>query len=159
MLLFIACQYLYVSFLSSMQHATFKLMNVCMCFGFQEIDELCDEWVPEPLIPTITDEMKSEPPVLERWKYSLFFSFEKRSICILVRQVSILHICLIMPFTTVRFYSRLSDRNQPKNIGTNSNAMPLTLEATQRISFSYGLVILTGPKNYVRTSTRVFEEL
>ncbi|XP_009801763.1 long chain base biosynthesis protein 1-like [Nicotiana sylvestris] len=31
----------------------------------KEIDELCDEWVPEPLIPTITDEMKSEPPVLE----------------------------------------------------------------------------------------------
>ncbi|WMV54220.1 hypothetical protein MTR67_047605 [Solanum verrucosum] len=31
----------------------------------KEIDELCEEWVPEPLIPTITDEMKSEPPVLE----------------------------------------------------------------------------------------------
>nr|GMC58664.1 long chain base biosynthesis protein 1-like [Ipomoea batatas] len=31
----------------------------------KEIDELCDEWVPEPLIPTITDEMKHEPQVLE----------------------------------------------------------------------------------------------
>ncbi|KAL3510133.1 hypothetical protein ACH5RR_029534 [Cinchona calisaya] len=31
----------------------------------KEIDELCDEWVPEPLIPQITDEMKYEPPVLE----------------------------------------------------------------------------------------------
>jgi serine palmitoyltransferase len=32
----------------------------------QEIDELCDEWVPEPLIPPITEDMKHEPPVLER---------------------------------------------------------------------------------------------
>ncbi|KAG8368638.1 hypothetical protein BUALT_Bualt15G0066400 [Buddleja alternifolia] len=31
----------------------------------KEIDELCDEWVPEPLIPAITEEMKYEPPVLE----------------------------------------------------------------------------------------------
>ncbi|CAB80314.1 serine C-palmitoyltransferase like protein [Arabidopsis thaliana] len=31
----------------------------------QEIDELCDEWVPEPLIPPITEDMKHEPPVLE----------------------------------------------------------------------------------------------
>ncbi|XAR60213.1 Serine C-palmitoyltransferase [Bertholletia excelsa] len=31
----------------------------------KEIDELCDEWVPESLIPPITEEMKSEPPVLE----------------------------------------------------------------------------------------------
>ncbi|KAL8459643.1 hypothetical protein ACS0TY_036945 [Phlomoides rotata] len=31
----------------------------------KEIDELCDEWVPEPLIPSITEEMKYEPPVLE----------------------------------------------------------------------------------------------
>ncbi|PPS16529.1 hypothetical protein GOBAR_AA04057 [Gossypium barbadense] len=31
-----------------------------------EIDELCDEWVPESLIPPITQEMLSEPPVLER---------------------------------------------------------------------------------------------
>ncbi|KGN62485.1 long chain base biosynthesis protein 1 [Cucumis sativus] len=31
----------------------------------KEIDELCDEWVPEPLIPSITEEMESEPPVLE----------------------------------------------------------------------------------------------
>ncbi|OMO76066.1 Aminotransferase, class I/classII [Corchorus capsularis] len=31
----------------------------------KEIDELCDEWVPESLIPPITDEMKTEPPVLE----------------------------------------------------------------------------------------------
>ncbi|KAK9014423.1 hypothetical protein V6N11_005581 [Hibiscus sabdariffa] len=28
--------------------------------------ELCDEWVPESLIPPITEEMQSEPPVLER---------------------------------------------------------------------------------------------
>ncbi|XP_009602788.1 long chain base biosynthesis protein 1 [Nicotiana tabacum] len=31
----------------------------------KEIDELCEEWAPEPLIPSITDEMKHEPPVLE----------------------------------------------------------------------------------------------
>ncbi|MCD9640666.1 serine palmitoyltransferase component [Datura stramonium] len=31
----------------------------------KEIDELCEEWAPEPLIPSITDEMKREPPVLE----------------------------------------------------------------------------------------------
>ncbi|KAB2060221.1 hypothetical protein E1A91_A10G002400v1 [Gossypium mustelinum] len=31
----------------------------------KEIDELCDEWVPESLIPPITQEMLSEPPVLE----------------------------------------------------------------------------------------------
>ncbi|CAL5346683.1 unnamed protein product [Camellia sinensis] len=30
-----------------------------------EIDELCDEWVPESLIPPITEEMRYEPPVLE----------------------------------------------------------------------------------------------
>ncbi|KAL3839808.1 hypothetical protein ACJIZ3_024399 [Penstemon smallii] len=31
----------------------------------KEIDELCDEWVPESLIPSIADEMNYEPPVLE----------------------------------------------------------------------------------------------
>ncbi|XP_042004666.1 long chain base biosynthesis protein 1-like isoform X2 [Salvia splendens] len=31
----------------------------------KEVDELCDEWVPEPLIPSISEEMKYEPPVLE----------------------------------------------------------------------------------------------
>ncbi|KAK0598849.1 hypothetical protein LWI29_038561 [Acer saccharum] len=31
----------------------------------KEIDELCDDWVPESLIPQITEEMKYEPPVLE----------------------------------------------------------------------------------------------
>ncbi|KAM7280011.1 hypothetical protein ACFE04_007145 [Oxalis oulophora] len=31
----------------------------------KEIDELCEEWVPEPLIPSITNQMLSEPPVLE----------------------------------------------------------------------------------------------
>ncbi|XP_010531052.1 PREDICTED: long chain base biosynthesis protein 1 [Tarenaya hassleriana] len=31
----------------------------------QEIDELCEDWVPEPLIPTITEDMKHEQPVLE----------------------------------------------------------------------------------------------
>ncbi|GFP86779.1 long chain base biosynthesis protein 1 [Phtheirospermum japonicum] len=31
----------------------------------KEVDELCDEWVPEPLIPSITEEMKYEPPILE----------------------------------------------------------------------------------------------
>lgn len=31
----------------------------------KEIDELCGEWVPEPLIPPLTEEMQSEPPVLE----------------------------------------------------------------------------------------------
>ncbi|XWS11629.1 hypothetical protein CRYUN_Cryun37aG0015000 [Craigia yunnanensis] len=31
----------------------------------KEIDELCDEWVPESLIPPIIEEMQSEPPVLE----------------------------------------------------------------------------------------------
>ncbi|XP_044510498.1 long chain base biosynthesis protein 1-like isoform X2 [Mangifera indica] len=30
-----------------------------------EIDELCDEWVPESLIPPITEEMRYESPVLE----------------------------------------------------------------------------------------------
>lgn len=32
----------------------------------KEIDELCDEWVPESLIPPIIEEMQCEPPVLER---------------------------------------------------------------------------------------------
>lgn len=37
------------------------------CFwSLQEIDDLCDEWVPEPLIPPIAKDMLSEPPVLER---------------------------------------------------------------------------------------------
>ncbi|OAY35204.1 long chain base biosynthesis protein 1 [Manihot esculenta] len=31
----------------------------------KEIDELCEEWVPEPLIPPITEEMRYEPPVFE----------------------------------------------------------------------------------------------
>ncbi|XP_028773119.1 long chain base biosynthesis protein 1-like [Neltuma alba] len=31
----------------------------------KEIDELCDEWVPEPLIPHVSKEMQYEPPVLE----------------------------------------------------------------------------------------------
>lgn len=39
----------------------------CSSVYTQEIDELCDEWVPEPLIPPITEDMKHEPPVLERW--------------------------------------------------------------------------------------------
>ncbi|CAH1432824.1 unnamed protein product [Lactuca virosa] len=30
----------------------------------KEIDELCDEWVPESLIPPVTDEMKREVPIL-----------------------------------------------------------------------------------------------
>ncbi|KAK7852675.1 long chain base biosynthesis protein 1 [Quercus suber] len=33
--------------------------------AFNKEDELCDEWVPESLIPPITEEMQSEPPVLE----------------------------------------------------------------------------------------------
>ncbi|KAJ4715074.1 long chain base biosynthesis protein 1-like [Melia azedarach] len=31
----------------------------------KEIDELCDDWVPDSLIPPITEEMQYEPPVLE----------------------------------------------------------------------------------------------
>ncbi|XP_073009466.1 long chain base biosynthesis protein 1b [Typha latifolia] len=31
----------------------------------KEIDELCEEWVPEPLCPPITEEMQAEPPTLE----------------------------------------------------------------------------------------------
>ncbi|KAK4274669.1 hypothetical protein QN277_017859 [Acacia crassicarpa] len=31
----------------------------------KEIDELCDEWVPEPLIPHLSEDMLYEPPVLE----------------------------------------------------------------------------------------------
>ncbi|KAL9225763.1 hypothetical protein vseg_001651 [Gypsophila vaccaria] len=31
----------------------------------KEIDELCDEWTPEPLIPLLTEEMQREPPKLE----------------------------------------------------------------------------------------------
>ncbi|POO03437.1 Glycine dehydrogenase (decarboxylating) [Trema orientale] len=31
----------------------------------EEIDELCERWDPEPLIPPITEEMRLEPPVLE----------------------------------------------------------------------------------------------
>ncbi|XP_055962462.1 long chain base biosynthesis protein 1 isoform X2 [Mercurialis annua] len=34
-------------------------------FILEEIDELCHEWVPEPLIPPITEEMQYDPPVLE----------------------------------------------------------------------------------------------
>ncbi|KAK7311082.1 hypothetical protein RJT34_08976 [Clitoria ternatea] len=31
----------------------------------KEIDELCDEWVPEPLIPSLNEDLYYEPPVLE----------------------------------------------------------------------------------------------
>ncbi|PKI72624.1 long chain base biosynthesis protein 1-like [Punica granatum] len=31
----------------------------------KEIDDLCDEWVPEPLIPPLKKELRHEPPVLE----------------------------------------------------------------------------------------------
>ncbi|XP_031401026.1 long chain base biosynthesis protein 1-like isoform X1 [Punica granatum] len=31
----------------------------------KEIDDLCDEWVPEPLIPTIAKDMQYEPPAFE----------------------------------------------------------------------------------------------
>ncbi|KAL5071855.1 hypothetical protein RYX36_022742 [Vicia faba] len=31
----------------------------------KEIDELCDEWVPQPLIPSLNEELHYEPPVLE----------------------------------------------------------------------------------------------
>lgn len=31
----------------------------------KEIDELCEEWVPEPLIPSLSKELQYEPPVLE----------------------------------------------------------------------------------------------
>ncbi|KAF8413413.1 hypothetical protein HHK36_001395 [Tetracentron sinense] len=31
----------------------------------KEIDELCEDWIPESLIPPLTEEMKYEPPVLE----------------------------------------------------------------------------------------------
>ncbi|KAJ4732256.1 Long chain base biosynthesis protein 1 [Rhynchospora pubera] len=31
----------------------------------KEIDELCDDWVPEPLTPQITEDMTYEPPTLE----------------------------------------------------------------------------------------------
>ncbi|RRT46563.1 hypothetical protein B296_00054356, partial [Ensete ventricosum] len=40
------------------------LLLLILCF-MQEIDDLCEEWVPEPLYPPITEEMKTEPPVLE----------------------------------------------------------------------------------------------
>lgn len=43
------------------------LVEMFLSVYTQEIDELCDEWVPEPLIPPITDDMRHEPPVLERW--------------------------------------------------------------------------------------------
>ncbi|KAK9272278.1 hypothetical protein L1049_002649 [Liquidambar formosana] len=33
--------------------------------SLKEIDELCDEWVPESLIPPLTEEIRCEPPVLE----------------------------------------------------------------------------------------------
>lgn len=33
----------------------------------QEIDQLCEEWTPEPLHPTITDDMEMSTPVLERY--------------------------------------------------------------------------------------------
>lgn len=42
------------------------LMKYNWLIYLQEIDELCDDWVPEPLIPSITEEMKYEPPILER---------------------------------------------------------------------------------------------
>ncbi|XP_020115014.1 long chain base biosynthesis protein 1b-like [Ananas comosus] len=31
----------------------------------KEIDDLCEEWVPESLTPSITDDMKAQPPALE----------------------------------------------------------------------------------------------
>ncbi|GMP41022.1 hypothetical protein CsSME_00011269 [Camellia sinensis var. sinensis] len=39
--------------------------NLLTSKGNEEIDELCDEWVPESLIPPITEEMRYEPLVLE----------------------------------------------------------------------------------------------
>jgi len=33
----------------------------------QEIDQLCEEWTPEPLHPLITDDMETSTPVLERY--------------------------------------------------------------------------------------------
>ncbi|KAL0402556.1 UNVERIFIED_CONTAM: Long chain base biosynthesis protein 1 [Sesamum latifolium] len=37
-----------------------------LCIGYDfKIDELCDECVPEHLIPSITEDMKYEPPVSE----------------------------------------------------------------------------------------------
>ncbi|RHN77280.1 putative serine C-palmitoyltransferase [Medicago truncatula] len=45
------------------------LSNKCSrveLYKASEIDELCDEWVPQPLIPSLNDEMPYEPPVLER---------------------------------------------------------------------------------------------
>ncbi|OAY77390.1 Long chain base biosynthesis protein 1a [Ananas comosus] len=33
----------------------------------KEIDDLCEEWVPESLTPSITDDMKAQPPALERF--------------------------------------------------------------------------------------------
>lgn len=51
---------------------------------FQEIDELCEEWAPEPLIPSITDDMKREPPVLERWECCFSFLLLNTDGCILL---------------------------------------------------------------------------
>ncbi|KAK8629482.1 hypothetical protein V6N13_078323 [Hibiscus sabdariffa] len=46
----------------AMESAALNFVNATLNW---EIDELCDEWVPESLIPPITEEMQSEPPVLE----------------------------------------------------------------------------------------------
>jgi hypothetical protein len=37
----------------------------------QEIDELCREWKPEPLVPDVTEEDRlPDPPVIEEWESS-----------------------------------------------------------------------------------------
>ena len=34
----------------------------------QEIDALCDEWQPAPLVPDVSDEdVRPDPPVITRW--------------------------------------------------------------------------------------------
>lgn len=62
-------------------HSQIELLKI-QCL--QEIDELCEEWIPEPLIPPITEEMQCEPPVLERWKY---FAFPYRLFCLILLEI------------------------------------------------------------------------
>lgn len=39
-----------------------------LCCRLQEIDALCEEWQPAPLVPDISDEdQRPDPPVISRW--------------------------------------------------------------------------------------------
>ncbi|WOL19329.1 hypothetical protein Cni_G28127 [Canna indica] len=47
----------------------FQISFILLVFGYWEIDDPFEEWVPESLHPPITEDMKAEPPILESSGY------------------------------------------------------------------------------------------